>query len=677
MTNFIFPNAGNFLWRATLRRCSARMRVFCFDQRRSVALQNGDGQALVEFTLILFVIMALCSGMLYVSRLLTFDYWAEQEARYIAFEQTWVPYMANPDPDTDPVNELDNGRWLRRPEIVDRLDAEKGVKLKESLDDIIIARRDTTLSSPSPEDKHPILLARVRDSGFISNAFASMRNANGQFDIDDAVIDDRPSETPQSVIEENQIERTQAIIALLRTAGFGDQLCSVWQGLVAHSQLKLREDCSSFVEAEFGAHLAEHTDFKALLRDYGLQIRQFDSAPDALQSAVTQEVASQFYSFFDRRVLRAEARARRDFFSDDAVQPFEQSLSDEALNTLSSQLSLAGVDTVANVIQGVRGFLINAAEDPQQQLFFEQMVTALTHGNFEDRFGLDNVEPLPSRFDSLNFTMQAAVMTNVLHDQYAELAGPLLQGSAKKIEVHYNSERGLFSAAQRNLKTENVILSRTFFLVTQPWHIPRRSSADSAYRLRGNEFEQRDSASDSEEAELKRRVNGLWVFPSSPGVLFSPLYNLDSVGELGDYVQNIDGREDDLVGLKDFFVDGPIVRFLGWFEGLDRLFSHTFFGHIIPTLPAFPPVRPDAYPGSNELAGNDGSGIDKSSGGKERTFADYITEQREYKCKWPNPVFNGDIGDKDLDEDPDCERRTHLSRSLKSALWYILNPPPP
>ena len=74
-------------------------------------IQRSSGQAMVELVLMLFLIMGLCIGMLFSIRLLTFQFWAQQEARYIAFEQVW-PSAAVGNPAQDPIEDLnDAGRF--------------------------------------------------------------------------------------------------------------------------------------------------------------------------------------------------------------------------------------------------------------------------------------------------------------------------------------------------------------------------------------------------------------------------------------------------------------------------------------------------------------------------------------------------------------------------------------
>src|SRR5262245_12400574 len=95
---------------------------------RSRAISShSSGQAMVEFVILLIVIMALCSGMLYCTRLLSADYWAQQEARYLAFEQEWAPREEYVDSVAEPIQKLDDRLYFHRPRGVDAMDTDRKV----------------------------------------------------------------------------------------------------------------------------------------------------------------------------------------------------------------------------------------------------------------------------------------------------------------------------------------------------------------------------------------------------------------------------------------------------------------------------------------------------------------------------------------------------------------------
>src|SRR6187402_783898 len=84
--------------------------------------RDEDGQAMVEFVIILIIVMAVCAGMCASIRLLTYQFWARQEARFLAFEQVWSADEFYNDNNQDPVDLLDAGTDIGRPPIVTNRD---------------------------------------------------------------------------------------------------------------------------------------------------------------------------------------------------------------------------------------------------------------------------------------------------------------------------------------------------------------------------------------------------------------------------------------------------------------------------------------------------------------------------------------------------------------------------
>ena len=222
-------------------------------------------------------------------------------------------------------------------------------------------------------------------------------------------------------------------------------------------------------------------------------------------------------------------------------------------------------------------------------------------------------------------------MQNVLFED-DDLVDPLIENSNKLIEVSYRAQGGLFNLATQKVRgVEEAVLTSRFYLVTQEWHIPRRISANGDYREKGTQTDLIDE--DTEEGVLRRRVSGLWFFPADIVSMLEPISFIPGLSALQPIFDAIEPVGEILGTLKSFLlVDNPIFNLINTLNEIPVL------NLIVPDIPAWPAVRPDAYPGSIEMTGNDPDEPDKLMG-SERNFKDYVDEQREFNPP-PDPTFN-------------------------------------
>ena len=644
MGEFFSVHATKFFWRATLRRCHARMRVFCLRQRRSVALQRNyyetNGQALVEFVIILTVIMAVCAGMLFSSRLLTFDFWAQQEARFLAFEQTWVPAMAYSSPTEDPKSKLDDSGFFRRPNILDRLDETRDIDKGGSVTQLLAqlskeevrGRARILQPAESPQSETP---------QFVETAYASQLETNRRYSGRDTVPAPKKIETPIRGFEpRNRLEK--GLVSILHTNGFGQSFCALGYAKLAATHAAVERTvfgdthCADTMDVSFGVHMARNLDFKEAFRDYGLQLASGFSEGQALEGVVRVQVASQFYSFFDT-TIRSQVN--------DAITDIDDKNNDEkglgaqqSVSRLQSSLRYTGSsEAVQKILDQID---LVADRDPHSRSreawkTFEDDINEVLHYDADkepivsDFLLSTDYLPVPPKFGAAAGGLFSGIMKNAIfyENNASDLEDSLIDNSNKDVTVSYMSDKGAFPYARRHLNTQGHVLTAHFYLVTQPWHITRQQSAISGYRQLGTQFD--DKGEETEEGVLRRRVLGFWLFPSDPVALLDPMVAFVDLGGLTGVLDAFRDVGSAIGEIKGFLTDNPIL------DLFDALSSIPGFGEAIPTLPKWPAVRPQAYPYSQELDG------DKLMGA-QRTFDDYLKEQRKF-----NPKPDPDFGDSD------------------------------
>ena len=635
--------------------------------------RNCKGQAMTEFVILLIVIMTLCAGMLYTSRLLTFQYWAQQEARLIAFEQTWHAHSAYADPYHDPINNLDNGSTYRRPKAVERIqdDATKEVtddgdiadltgfwaKLNlfdfKSADDKAVSTPQTMLAK-----RAQTIWSRKTDEWFdgefslVSTAFASQGVFGPGARGGDSVLDDDLPPKIKQVIERNEkLERGMQRILEMR--GFGDKLCGMMDSLLdrrgypqAARQFSA-SDCGKRYNRDFGMHLAHNVDFRNLFQEYSYELGDGFGEREALEIVLEAEVAGQYYSFFDTTVKAAMLGAIPYIVAQRLDYDFIED-GDYVVGLITDARYMGSSVAVASIVGDLGALSVMPPFDnADDEKDFEDALNEVLHHDAADFFGgfvpgVDNgfflnptYLPVPPYFGQIAGSLQSGLMINVLSNEDGgflsvgeDLTDTLVNESNKEAIVEYPAQKGLFPAAIKRWGG-NKTLRAKFYLVTQPWHITRREGPFGDFRDKGGQFDEYDE--ETEEAVLRRRVGGLWLLPSDITAMLQPITDL-LPGELGGVVSAFEGVGGFLEEIITFVKNNPLNDILNFLHDLPGI------GAIVPTFPEWPSVRPGAYPGSEELTGNDGEGSDQLMG-ENRSFNDYVKEQEDNDPD-PDPEFN-------------------------------------
>jgi len=612
-------------------------------QRRS---NNQLGQAMVEFVIFLIVVMTLCSGMLYANRLLLFDFWAQQESRILAFEQTWVPHSATLDPYNAPINFVETAN-LGKFDIIGELDKEREILDDGGISDLLplfslrlFGGGEDTKEKIKAREESPVMLARS-DTPFWRN-FSPLREAVATENTRGVSLP-RPirKEQPSHIIPTTKTawEVADAAEKLLEMGGFGDQFCAAMR-----SRLKLRYQmrsamfdnpgCAEYFSRGFAKHIGERLNPVLLAREIGDRIDSGFAVEDALDSTLRAEVAEQFYSFFDTSVAVAFQTAPA--ITTAALFELQSLASDSQLQDMITDLRYIGSSVAILALIEKLGEILTlspANRDYEMEKELEESVSDLLHIDGEELLGISLIDngfylnptylPVPPIFGPIAGGLQSGMMRNFLAEE-TSLFGPLIDQSNKSIEVTYHSGEGIFPAASRRFSNTDKALTARFYLVTQPWHITRRQNATGNFREKGTQFDSKSE--ETEEAVLRRRVLGLWMFPSRPSALLEPLTSIPELSFLQPVATILSTFDGFISTIKGFITDNPLL------DIVDALASIPGFGNFIPTLPKWPTVRPDAYPGSTEMAGD-------RMAGEERNYSDYIDEQEEFNPP-PDPEFN-------------------------------------
>lgn len=619
------------------------------------------GQAMVEFVIILIIVMAVCAGMCASIRLLTFQFWARQEARFLAFERVWSADEFYSDNGQDPASLLDAGTDIGRPEIVTGRQHTRNTNDDGSVTNLLSWLRGSSPQEPEEErqdeevpiehrgDSKSILLARTTPGEMISwvnTAFARQGAGAGEL----LGLSDMPSPQPDGPREHpvptGPKERLgRGFEGVLERHGFGPQFCDAMVkkfrggGRPDLAAQFSDADCGPRMNEDFGMYLGENLDFQEFFHDYSDRLEFGDAPDEAMRGTIRHSVGNHFYSFFDTLVSSSRALAVPTLLTgaitaDGAIAANSTRLISDA-RYLGSSIAVVAITVAAvqlltppfsnstdadAILEKERDFIINV-------LHVDVGSTAGGAGYFLSPAYL----PVPPVFGATAPAIQEAVMKNALFEEDS-LIPKLIENSNKRVQVTYKAQGGLFPAATRRFAgIEDVELTSNYYLVAQPWHITRRISSSGEYRQKGDEFDGIDE--NTEEGMLRKRVSGIWLFPSNPGAFLQPISAIPGLGFLGPVFSAFEPIGSLIGIIKSFvLVDNPI------FKILDMLHDLPGIGSFIPTPPKFPAVRPDAYVGSTEMTGDDTSKKDQLMG-SDRNFEDYLNEQRDNNPE-PNPTFN-------------------------------------
>ena len=599
-----------------------------------------QGQAMAEFVIILFLVMILASGMLYASRLLTFHFWAQQEARYVAFEQTWSAEMHYQDTDA-PIENLENSSLFRRPLVIDRLDSDKSIEGDGDLSGLLAYAEDELIDESEPV-KQVASLWQTRSSAwldrfhFIQEAYASL-NSSENTSRQSLVI---PSEGPLPQSQEIGDAVESLVEKILFRGNFGGKFCTALARLAkGHEQTLIESQmsgktCAQRQTESFAQHFGKTFNMSDAFVNYADKL-EFGFEPGlALENTVREIVANQYFSWFDSRVRNAFPAAPstvEDGFTEISLEL----LSGMVLNEGEYIGSLIAMGVFSDEILSIAGSssgnqnwqVEKQLEDEMNEVLLADASDPLSWGAWSelaDGFSLD-LEYLPLASIALK-PMMGNLFESLgrnIFDQEEGLHDLLIDESNKVARIDYDAEAGLFSAARRRFRTSNRRLTSRFYLITQPWHITRRESAFGPFRGVGGEED--STSAITEEGMLRRRGFGLYLVPSRMFELLTPMTDLvPGLDNLNGVFQGVDSV---LSEVKEFVLGDVLNSIRDALRVLDSLLGIDF----VP--PEFPPVHPLVYPDTEELVGD-------RSAGEARNFQDFVDEQVDGIRFEPDPEFD-------------------------------------
>lgn len=621
--------------------------ISCTEGEKRVRLSSG--QSLVEFSILLFLIMLLCVGMLFFWRLLSFQFWAQQEARYLAFEQTWAAREANLQQGLNPLLELEDGAYFRRPEMVSGLRNHRSAADAGSLSDLLPplvhldigdnqSEQNVMYASKSKgADKKPYFVSKLLDLNLISSAYATA----GGGDIRQSSLSQLQDEQSDTYIDGlpkypvNNI--TPSFVELLTKESFGEKLCDDLLLLLKrykHSPDYLGIDfsssnCAKSMNLAFAEHLSNNVNFKTLFRSYGESLFLGATPKEGFAQVAREETARQFFSFFDQTIREVRGAAAITMLSYESQNISNLSVDESVRRMITEARYVGSVIAVSTKILEKLGEFSSEVDHENRDYRVEKQIedsaVSLLHKDVDfsslvNDFSLSvSALPVPVEYKSLAADLQRGVIENALFFEDGSILQDQVYSSNKLIEVGYEANRGIFRAAKRRgLSGENVWLTGRFYLVTQEWSLPRRSSNGEYYSL------------EEDEDRLQERVKGLWLFPKKPSEFVRPITNLVGLEELGE-VLNLVGELENLLGdVVRFIDDSPLDEIINALEHIP------FIGSFISGIPDWPAVRVESYPHSQELT------TDRLMSGSDgvRNFQDYLNEQKQFEHRAANPSFN-------------------------------------
>ena len=602
---------------------------------------------MVEFVFILMLLMILGVGMLYFFRLFLYDYWAAQEARYLAFEQTWPARGSYGDSESESVGEVSAwGVSQGRPRVVSDAPASRESAAAGSLSEMLpltFARAEKVASTPADDARGvsgDVMYASVAGRlAFVGAAYASEKGEDSWRSGPGGVVQVRPEGKDRlSSAELRRPEIGRGLRGVLKAGGFGVAYCEALGAVAARyhfgaARNPFGEDgCAARAEKEFGGYLGEVLNVHAVFSAFSGGLEDGRPPGAAFGDALGSAVAEGFYSYFDQ-VAQSSA-------GDAATQAFLARLSDEArlgdasMARLISDMRYAGAAVAVQAIEAAFQSIMASStsnRDPLKELADERAIqgflladAGVAMGSAESAYTLNaKYLPVPLTFAAAGGGLFDGLMRNVLSADGDQIA-PFIDQSSHAIVVSYDASAEVAPAAKRRFATSGRTMSARYFLMTEPWHVSRRVNTTGAYRRLGSETDSVDD--DSDEGVLRRRVLGLWLFPSAPGEFFAPLNDVSGIGAVSGVFESFQSAESVLGEVKQLAVDNPLLDFA------DALSQVPVLGNLVPVLPKWPAVRPAAYPGSKELE-ND------RLMGTERTFQDYVNEQRDFNPP-PAPAYN-------------------------------------
>lgn len=576
---------------------------------------------MVEFVIMLTIFMTMISGMLYFFRLHLYQFWADQESRYLGFEQTWVPKAYYEATGVDAETAIQGEAVdFSRPKIIGDLGVVRDRQPFGSMSDLI----------PGVLSKNDTIIEDIEVGGLVKTAYASQPVGP---DDDSTPRLKKSNDVPPSILP----KLDQVLETRLRKGGFGGKFCDALVSTSEKYGVRTRinslfgKNCSRKVENQLSHYIAVRADIPSIMHEMEGLVDHGVDIPNAVQQITTGIVAEGFYSFFYDEVNSRYGDAQGEIISHRTSTAI--SAADITISRMITDLRYIGSAAAIAAIIGEQAAISARSignRDSDAEKSFEDGVNTILHIDASDilpvvgngYFLNPTYLPVPPIFGPLAPGLFSGTMRTALSLDAGDV-GEMINESVKKVTVTYDSANGLFSGATRRFRT-GAKLESTFVIDTDPWHIHRRENGTGAYRDIGGEFDQVSES--TEEGQLRRRVNGMWLFPTPPDAFFDPILSFVGLDALTSLVDAFRPFGTFLGEIKSFLTNNPLV------DLTNTLSQIPVIGSIIPRFPVWPVARPDAYPGSVEMK-------DDRKMGNSREFKDYVDEQRDFNPP-PDPEFN-------------------------------------
>ena len=651
------------------------IRVLVVKQLRSLKTRcRESGQAMVEFVILLIAIMILCMGMLYVSRTLQADWWAQHDARFVAWEETWAPNWAGRNGKTL----IANHAHFKRPRVVQAMSeayiSSKSGGMRELLDGATGVRGTpvpTPTAPPTPTPTPTPICVKVgcdskgnncswdcwtpaaaldddtrfakaeslEDSLLYGKSEPWLRQAHdflSGVSVANALSDRMADWSGKDIQGKEEIvdlggreQLVGPVVDLLREGEFGKVVCSEYKHLLTANDLNeimphiYEPDCAERQNDQFGRYLVEQVDLHDLFRGYENLLDEGYQPNDALQEVVGSEAAHQYYRYFDTQVNAASAGAVGEITSHRVQVALRYP---GAVQTMVTNMRYMG-SSIALTVMGTQLARINtlsaSSRSNAAHLQMESAINRFLHANADDvgipflpisvsGFWLPlNRIPIPPFYGIMAAGIFDGLMKNVL-SRDDSLQDSLIDNGIIDAQATYQTSGGESAPIRRRWNKRHDLVAK-YTLLTEPWHITRRTSATGGFRSKGSQTD--GMSSNTEEGVMRRRVVGLWFFPSDPVALLDPIkYAIP--GSIGAVVDQIRSVRHLIVLAKRMVTDDNPLRKI-----FDAVMSLPVISTLRIRLPQWPAVRPDAYPGSNEMSG------DRLTISGSRRFSDYVGEQ--------------------------------------------------
>ncbi|MCC6932490.1 MAG: hypothetical protein IT292_04455 [Deltaproteobacteria bacterium] len=614
------------------------------------------GQAMSEFVILLMLIMGLCAGMIYVSRLQTLQYWTRQESRMLAFRYTWAARQGGIDPFISMAP-----RRFGKPKVVITSGYARYVNIDEDF------RFDLARNTHSFQQE-------ISNDTSTAFAFSKALKESLSFVNEAVAFNDyfSPSESWENELRKPG-KMESAFKEILTETKFGERFCSAMRqtvdnyGSSASETFFATAECPKDYDQAFALQLSKEIRWRKFFNAYGRLIDHKRAPEGALQEAAEAEIKAQFNLLFDTKIKYqfrglssyggSRARPFRHFSQPeealDALTNAEfnnRELVEDATQAMLQEARYRGGREALETVAQYAEMVSNASLNPniQQEYLRERQRDHILHEDlYESSNGSDfridfQYLPIPPDLTKAYSKLSDGLMYNVLTKDEG-LQREQIETSDIIAVTRFPIDKSFFSYLYGRMATRDTQLQASFALVDQPWHISRqlgrivgwrrwprhwffggrRASPVYGYDYRelGGEYDSMDS--DTEEGILRRRTYGLWFMPSRPGKLaegIAAIGGLD-LGVMSGALNSVDtvvsfGKDT----LAAVLGDPGLAPFRTMGEVLNQLPELVRFNIVPPVLPV---ARPQVYPWSVEMQ-------DDQLMGESRNLDDYASEQRQH-----------------------------------------------